>query len=486
MSASSASAPRPADLSVDLVVLGAGTAGLRARVVARARGLRVLLVDPGPLGTTCARVGCMPSKLLIAAAEAAHAAEGAHRFGADLPRKAQVDGPAVMARVRSERDRFVGFTLETTDQLGEDELWRGRGRLLGGGQVGVTGADGAERVVSAGAVVIATGSRPQIFPMFAALGDRMIVNDDVFDWTDLPESVAVFGPGVIGLELGQALHRLGVRVRIFGVGGAVGPLSDPQIRAAAQAAIGSELPLHPDARIDAVERTADGVRVRWVADQATGGPVDEEEFALALIATGRRPNTDQLGLEALGLALDRRGLPPVDPETLQVGGLPVFLAGDALAERPLLHEAADEGAHAGENAARLVKGEPLAALRRRSALSVLFTSPQIALVGQRWAALDPAQVVVGAVDMGDQGRSRVGLRNQGRIHVYAARGSMKLLGAELVGPDAEHLAHLLAWTHQLGLTVPEVLALPFYHPVVEEGLRTALRDAAAQLGSAAR
>jgi dihydrolipoamide dehydrogenase len=194
-SSASAAAPRPADLSVDLVVLGAGTAGLRARVVARARGLRVLLVDPGPLGTTCARVGCMPSKLLIAAAEAAHAAEGAHRFGADLPRKAQVDGPAVMARVRRERDRFVGFTLETTDQLGEDELWRGRGRLLGGGQVGVTGADGAERVVSAGAVVIATGSRPQIFPMFAALGDRMIVNDDVFDWTDLPRSVAVVGAG---------------------------------------------------------------------------------------------------------------------------------------------------------------------------------------------------------------------------------------------------------------------------------------------------
>ena len=105
---------------------------------------------------------------------------------------------------------------------------------------------------------------------------------------------------------------------------------------------------------------------------------------------------------------------------------------------------------------------------------------------QRWAALDPAKVVVGAVDMGDQGRSRVGLRNQGRVHVYAERGSMKLLGAELVGPDAEHLAHLLAWNHQLGLTVPEVLALPFYHPVVEEGLRTALRDAAAQLGSTAR
>jgi dihydrolipoamide dehydrogenase len=476
-------AAQPADLTVDIAILGAGTAGLRARAAALARGKSVLLIDPGPLGTTCARVGCMPSKLLIAAADAAHHAEGAHRFGADIQRKAVVDGKAVMARVRSERDRFVSFTTATTDTLGEDALWHGRGRFLSPTRLAVQPTDGGpERVVEAKAVIIATGSRPSVFPQFLGAKDRLIFNDDVFEWTDLPRSVAVMGPGVIGLELGQALHRLGVRVRIFGVRGLIGPLSDPAIKAAATAAFAAELPLHTNARVDAIDRFEGGVRMRFVADVSLAeDDVQEEIFDYLLVATGRSPNTDRIGLDALGLTLDRRGLPPVDAATLQVAGLPIFLAGDALAERPLLHEASDEGAHAGDNAARLVAGAPLAPIQRRSALSVVFTEPQIALVGARLAELNPDEIVVGDVDMGDQGRSRVGLRNQGRLHVYAARGSGKLLGAELCGPDAEHLAHLLAWVHQLGLTVPEILALPFYHPVVEEGLRTALRDAQAQL-----
>lgn len=460
--------------SVDIAILGAGTAGIRAYRAAREHTDRVVVIDPGPLGTTCARVGCMPSKLLIAAAHAAHDAGRAWRFGADVKRAPEVDGVAVMERVRRERDRFVGFTVAVSDDWPAGALLRGRARFLDAHTLAV---DGDEPVtVSARAVVVATGSRPVVLPFLQGLGDRLIVNDDVFDWTDLPESVAVFGPGVIGLELGQALHRLGVRVRIFGVQGLVGPLTDPAVRDAARDAFSAELALHDDAHVTAVERQGNGVRITW--SDADGGHSDT--FQYVLTATGRRPNTDRLGLEDLGLGLDRRGLPPVDPDTLQIGDLHLFLAGDALGDRPVLHEATDEGTLAGHNAGQLLGGRPLATLSRRSALSIVFSDPGIAMVGTPFRDL-PEDAVIGEVSFDDQGRSRVMFRNRGTLRVYADRTTGRLLGAELVGPDAEHLGHLLAWAHQLGLTIPQMLDLPFYHPVVEEGVRTALRDACARL-----
>jgi len=152
------------------------------------------------------------------------------------------------------------------------------------------------------------------------------------------------------------------------------------------------------------------------------------------------------------------------------------------ADVPLLHEAADEGRIAGDNAARF---PDVHAGMRRSPLSVVFTDPQIAVIGSGWRGAREVAHVTGRVSFDDQGRARVMQRNRGSLHVYAEIRTGLLLGAEMIGPDAEHLGHLLAWSHQLGLTIGEMLKLPFYHPVVEEGLRTALRDAYAQLDAAA-
>jgi dihydrolipoamide dehydrogenase len=163
---------------------------------------------------------------------------------------------------------------------------------------------------------------------------------------------------------------------------------------------------------------------------------------------------------------------------MQCGASAVFVAGDANNDVPLLHEAADEGRIAGDNAARY----PLVNRgRRRVPLGIVFTDPQLAVVGSRRAEPAPDSYVVGEVSFEDQGRSRVMLRNKGLLHVYADIANGRLLGAEMIGPDAEHLAHLLAWALQMQLSVSEILEMPFYHPVVEEGLRTALRDAQAKL-----
>jgi dihydrolipoamide dehydrogenase len=289
--------------------------------------------------------------------------------------------------------------------------------------------------------------------------------------------VAVFGPGVIGLELGQALHRLGVRVHIFGKGGLLGPFTDPQVRDYALRVFQEEIYLDCDANVSGIERTAHGVTVHHLEGQAAR----EIEVDYVVAATGRTPNVRRLGLESTSLQLDARGVPVFDRHTLQCGSSNLFIAGDANNDVPLLHEAADEGRIAGENAARFPR---VRRGLRRAPLGIVFCDPQIAAVGARHADLDPAAIVVGEVSFEDQGRSRVMLRNRGLLHVYADVATGAFLGAEMIGPDAEHLGHLLAWALQSQLTVERMLEMPFYHPVVEEGLRTALRDAKTKLDQA--
>ena len=456
----------------DVAIIGAGTAGLAAYRAARAAGASAVIIEGGDYGTTCARVGCMPSKLLIAAAEAAHAVGRAPQFGVHVDGATRIDGREVMARVKTERDRFVGFVLKGVDAIPAEDRIRGRARFVDRNTLAV-----GELIIKARAIVIATGSRPTVPPILQGLGDRLVVNDDVFDWDDLPRSVAVFGPGVIGLELGQALSRLGVRVVVLGRGGRLGPLTDPYVQRAALDAFSADFMLDTDAHVSRVERVGDAVEIDYASP---GGERRTERFDYVLAATGRIPNVDDLELEHLALARDARGVPAHDRRTLQVADSAIFIAGDAADDAALLHEAADEGRIAGENAARFPHVAPGL---RRALLGIVFTDPQIAIVGPGFAALKSAALATGEVSFADQGRARVMLRNRGFLRVYGDPATGRFLGAEMVGPDAEHIGHLLAWALQNEMTVARMLEMPFYHPVVEEGLRTALRDLDARLRS---
>lgn len=454
----------------DVAVIGTGTAGMGAYRAAKAHTDKVLLIEGGVYGTTCARIGCMPSKLLIAAANAAHAAQDAKGFGVHV-HGIGVDGAEVMQRVQRERDRFVGFVVDAVNSWPEADRIRGHAAFE---SPGVLRFDDGTRV-EAKRIVIATGSRTFIPPPLAALAaERVDTNATVFEWPDLPESVAVFGAGVIALELGQALHRLGVRVRLFGRSQRIGGITDPEVAEQAREALGSELPLALSSAVDTVVDEGEGFAVRW---RDADGNAHEERFARVLAATGRIPNVDGLGLEHVGLPLNAQGLPDHDPATGRCGDSAIFLAGDVTGELPLLHEAADEGRIAGDNAGRY---PDVQTQRRRAPLAVVFCEPQIAAVGQNFQALCQSgqAFAVGQVDFSGQGRARVMRENVGVLRVYAAHDTGRLLGAEMLGPRAEHLAHLLAWSVQAGLTIDEMLAMPFYHPVVEEGLRTALRDCA--------
>jgi dihydrolipoamide dehydrogenase len=461
-------------IQADVAIIGAGTAGLSAYRTVKSLGKSAVLIEDGPYGTTCARVGCMPSKLLIAAAEAAHAMQHSAAFGVHLNGSIRIDGHQVMQRVRSERDRFVGFVLESVDAIDPADKIRGHARFVSDTCLQV---DDHTRV-NAGRIIIATGSSPVIPDLYASLGDRAVVNDDVFNWNDLPESVLVVGAGVIGLELGQALARLGVRVTIVSRGGSFAGISDPAVRDAALAAFQAELDLRLNTRVTHAERTAAGVQVSFESDN---GQTEQAQFHYVLLAAGRHPNVNDLDLHNTSAVLSESGLPEFSRETLQLGDAPIFIAGDANAAWPLLHEAADDGRLAGQNAAAYPE---VSQWQRRAPMAVVFTDPQVARAGLAYRQLPENRAVTGYVSFENQGRSRVMLKNKGALRLYAHVPDGRLLGAEMAGPAMEHIAHLLAWSVQQKLTIAQMLDMPFYHPVIEEGLRTALRDAARNLAQA--
>ncbi|WP_276809063.1 dihydrolipoyl dehydrogenase [Castellaniella defragrans] len=456
-------------IDCDVAIVGAGSAGLPAYREVLKAGLKPLLIEGGPHGTMCARVGCMPSKLLIAAAQAAADARHADGFGIRLGGPPRVDGPAVMERVRRERDRFVSFVVDDVEAMPPEHRLDAPVEFLRDGVL--RAADGRE--VHAERIILATGTRPNVPEQYRPLGELAIVNDDVFDWRDLPRSVLVIGSGVIGVELGLALARLGVRVRVLNRSDSFVHLADPRVRAAALELLGPELALVQCARVATVRREGNQAVVGWSVD---GGPETVERFDRVLLTAGRSPALNALHLERTTMPLDERGRPRFDPATLQVHGQPVFLAGDVTGHHAIQHEASDDGRLAGRNAAAW---PDVRALPRRASMAVVFSDPQIMQVGGGYAALgDPEAVAIGEVDWTRQGRSRVMLRNRGLLRVYMRKSDRRFLGAEMIGPDAEHVAHLLAWALQMELTVPDMLKLPFYHPTIEEGIRTALRDAA--------
>jgi dihydrolipoamide dehydrogenase len=463
-------------LNVDVAVIGAGTAGLSAYRAAKAQGAHTVLIEGGPYGTTCARVGCMPSKLLIAASEAAHMLKAASGFGVHAG-ETRIDGPAVMARVRRERDRFVGFVLEGVEHIPAADKLRGHARFTGAHTLEVDD----HTTIEAARVVIATGSTPARLPQLKDAGPGIVTSDDVFYWEDLPASVAVIGTGVIGLELGQALARLGVRVALFARGGSVAHLTDPEVLHVAGRVLAEELDLRFQTEV--VRARREGIEVALTTRDALGKETTER-FQYVLVATGRTPNVDALGLEHTGLDLAPNGIPLFDPLTMQCGTSHIFIAGDANSERPLLPEAADHGKIAGDNAGRYPDVRPGL---RRAPLAIAFTEPNIATLGASWRALSAPgkpKFAIGQVSFENQGRSRVVLQNKGMLRVYGEYGTGRFLGAEMIAPRAEHLAHTLAWACQARMTVDCMLEMPFYHPVIEEGVRTALRDLAAHLSTA--
>ncbi|SAK57149.1 dihydrolipoamide dehydrogenase [Caballeronia hypogeia] len=455
------------EIGVDVAVIGAGTAGLAALRAARLAGASAVLIESGELGTTCARVGCMPSKLLLAAANGLHDARSLAARGIEGTHALEANYAQVLDYVRRERDYFVKGVIEEIDALPAGLLLRGEARFEAPTRLLV----GDDTRVESKRVVIATGAGPRVPDELKVFGDKLITSDDLFELRTLPKRIAVFGAGPIALELGQALARLDVEIFMFGKGGSVAALTDTPVRDTLAAALADEFHFDPDAKFDAMSLEDGAPTLRF---KSADGEAQVERFDLVLAATGRAPNLAPLALENAGIELNEKGVPLFDETTMQCGKSGIFIAGDCDGTRPWLHDAADEGKLAGDNAARFPNVQ---SMKRKVAFSIVFSEPQVAIVGASYDKLDRQMTVTGEASFENQGRSRVMRQNRGLLHVYADAKTSKLRGAQGCGPAMEHIGHLLAWALQLELTLDEALKLPFYHPVVEEGLRSALKDA---------
>ena len=442
----------------DVAVIGAGTAGLAAERAARETGATTLLIDPAFGGTTCATVGCMPSKLLLAAAHSAHDARKAALFGVRTGDIA-IDGSAVMRRVQEERDKFVAHVLSEIDKIPDEVRIRASARFTGQTELALDNGD----VVEARSIVIATGSSPAIPDPFKEMGERVLTNRTIFDLPNLPKSLAVVGAGPLGLELAQAMARLGVDTVLFDQDNAVGKIECPEIERALRNAIAEEMELHLGVELEA--RQADeGIAVEW-----SGNGQGKRTFDYILVAAGRPPNLNHLNLGKTSLDLDEHGTPKYCMKTMRCGDAPIFICGDASAKRPVLHEASIEGTIAGRNAVAF----PATIVGDRSApFSMIFTDPPYVHIGSQ----PDESAVIGSADYSDQGRAKVEARNRGLVRLYAAAPDGRLIGADLCAPGAEHYGHTLAWAIERGATASELLSMPFYHPTLEEGLRPALRE----------
>ena len=444
---------------VEVAIIGAGSAGLYSMSQVRRFTDNFVLIDGGELGTTCARVGCMPSKVMIQVAEDFNRRNIFEREGIEGGENLSINIPEAMEHVQDLRDTFVDMTLShSTDTLPEDKLIESNVQFIDANTLQTE--DGEQ--IRADKIIIATGSRPIIPDAWSEFSEHIFTTDEIFEQEELPSSVAVIGLGVIGLEIGQSLHRLGVKVTGIDQLTTISCIDDAEINTAAIDIIGKEFPLwlgHP-----AEIALQDNGKLKVSAGD------NSVEVDKVFASIGRRPNTDKLNFAATGLKTSANGVPVFNPHTMQIDDSSIYIAGDCNAQKPILHEAGFEGRVAGYN---IMQDQPMA-FKPRTPFAITFCEPNIVTVGAPLSELDADKIAIGEVRMAPVGRALIMGKNKGLIHVYADRETGKLLGASMVCTKGENLGHLLCWCMEMDMTVQQILRMPFYHPVIEEALQAAL------------
>jgi dihydrolipoamide dehydrogenase len=442
-----------------IIIIGLGSAGLSALTEVSKVTDDFLLIQHGPYGTSCARTACMPTKTLLEVAGAYHRRRIMASRGVSATEKLKMDTTAALRYVRDLRDEFVKGMVEETNRY-SSRIIHGKAVFL---EPTVLRVD--DILVTGEQIIIATGSRP-IFPeVWKQFSDLILTTDDMIEQQDFPRRMAVIGLGPAGLEYAQALSRLGIEVTGFEATSTVAGISDPEVNAVAIETLQQEFTIVLDRKVE-MTRRQDSLFLQ-------AGKVNRQVDKV-LLAIGRQPNVDALGLEKIGIPTNESGVPLFSRQTMQVENFPLYIAGDANGDIPILHEAVDEGHIAGFNATRSTAH----CFKRRVPLTIIFTEPSIAAIGKTYSKLPEENFAIGHYDFSKQSRARMSGSNKGLLRIYAAKEKGIVLGAEMIAPSGEHLAHFLALAIDRQMTVFDLLTLPFYHPTVEEGMRTAIREAA--------
>ncbi|MDA2929762.1 mercury(II) reductase [Acidobacteria bacterium AH-259-O06] len=446
-----------------LLVVGGGSAAFAAALKANELGARVTLVNDGlPTGGTCVNVGCVPSKTLIRAAEA-HYRAAHHNFAGIESNSRVTDFKAIISQKRD----LVGQLrqqkyIDVVSDLAGIQLLKGRARLTSANSAEVNGQS-----IPADRILIATGVRPLIPPIPGLEDSGYLTNESAFELEELPESLIVLGGRYIALESAQLFGRLGSRVTILQRSPRILPTETPDVTEALTGYLQDEgIEVVTRVSIESVNRDHNEV----VVQAQVGGEPRSVQAAHILVATGRRPNTDQMGLQSLGISVDSRGFLQVDP-TLQTNIEGIYGAGDVIGEPMYVYTAAYEGALAAENA---ITGE--AEPRDYSALPwVIFTDPQVAGVGmdEEQATRQGIEVDTAKLPLSQVPRSLAARDSRGFIKLIRDRNSDKLVGARILAPEGSELLMEISLAIKFGITVNQLTSS--FHPYLTlcEGVKLA-------------
>ncbi|GAB6064643.1 dihydrolipoyl dehydrogenase [Deferrisoma palaeochoriense] len=456
----------------DLVVIGVGPGGYTAAARAGELGLRTACVERDErLGGVCLRVGCIPSKALLDSSlryAELRAGLAVHGIGVD---GVTLDLGAMMARKEAVVERLTEGVRKLLDRVGV-EVIRGEGRLVGPGRVEVGGPDGNRVVLEARTVLLATGSVPVELPGLPWDGDRVVSSTEALSFPAVPEHLVVVGAGAVGLELGSVWARLGAQVTVVELLPGVAAGMDGQVARGLERALRKQgLEILTRTRVTGAETGADGVRLTL---EPEGKGVEEREADRVLVAVGRRPATEGLGLEAIGLAPDpKTGRIPVD-EAFRTPVEGVLAVGD-LVEGPMLaHKAMMEGIAAVENLAGIpARVNPLAIP------GVIYTHPEAAGVGltEEQAKARGLPFRKGVFSFGASGRALAAGEAEGFVKVLADAKTDRLLGVHLLGPRASDLVAEAVLALEMAASAEDLARTAHAHPTFAEAVWEACRMA---------
>jgi mercuric reductase len=450
--------------AVDLIIVGAGMAGMNAAARAVEAGARVAIIERGRVGGTCPTRGCIPTKALIRSAEVAHEIRRAEEFGIRVG-SVEIDFAAVMGRVRDIIDRGSRGAQGWLESLPGVELIAGEAAFESPTAVRVDG-----RVLTAPRVIVASGAEPSVVPIPGLAGTPHMTSDDLLAVDELPRRLLVVGVGPIALELGQALGRLGSRVTMVEVAPAFLPAAEPELASALRAHLEEEgLEILVGVRIDGVApRPAGGVVLRLVH----AGERRALEADALLVAAGRSASTEALALAAAGVEGNGSGI-PVDGR-LRTSAASVWAAGDVLGPTwgQFTHVARRQGVDVAENALGIDPHD----VPRDVGPRAIFTDPELVSIGLTEGAARAAghEVRVGSGRFSG-GKARAWGEERGMVTVIAEEGTGRLLGAHVLAYHGADLIHPVAVAMQAGDGTGEPIRRAFHiHPTLGEVVKSAV------------
>ncbi|AWI07083.1 dihydrolipoyl dehydrogenase [Clostridium drakei] len=447
-----------------IVVIGGGPGGYVAALKAAMLGADVTVVEKGKVGGTCLNVGCIPTKALLACSDVLNTVKEAKKFGINFEADVKADFEAIMQR----KEKVVTNLVKGIEYLLENrsvKLVRGAGRLVSNKEVEVTKEDGTKESIPADKIIIATGSIPVVPRFLPYDGKNVMTSDEVLNLKEQPKSMIVVGGGVIGCEIGQFLSRLGTEVKIVEMLPQLLPLEDEDTAKILQRSFKQgKIKFFVGDGISTVEVGEGNV----VATLQSGKKVEAEKM---LVAIGRRPYTDGLGLEELGIQADRGKV--IVNEYLETNIEGIYAIGDLTISPDLAHVASRQGMVAVENAILDKKKK----MSYKAVPGCVFTEPEVASVGMKEKQAKEAGInyKVGKFDFRGLGKAQAMGKLQGFVKVITDEKDV-IIGAAIIGERAADMLGELTVACELGLTAEQVGEVIHPHPTLCEGIMEALHD----------